>query len=106
MTTSRARRRRTACAGRRRARPGRRSGPARALPSTGLAGRAVTESEQAPRDVPDLHLLGALGDPVTPMVTIDVLKRHRPRVTDPAVNLDRPVGRLAHAPVAADVAHR
>src|SRR6185503_17822079 len=56
------------------------------------------ESEQVTRHIADLDLLGALRDPVAPVMAIDVLERIVPRVADPAVHLDRLVRRIAHQP--------
>src|SRR5215475_11351935 len=64
------------------------------------------EAEQGAGDAADLDLLGALGDAITPVVTVDVLERHVPRVADAAMNLDGAVGGLAHQPVGAVVRHR
>src|SRR5829696_8066729 len=77
------------------------------LPAAGArCASALHEAEQVPGDVADLDLLGALGDPVPPVVTVDVLERLVARVADAAVDLHRAVGRLADEPVRAEVAHR
>ena len=70
-----------------------------ALGPTGVA-------EQLAGNLADLDLVGTLGDPVPPMVAVDVLERHRPVVALAATGLHRLVGRVAAEPVGAVVAHR
>ena len=57
------------------------------------------ESEQLARDLAQLDLVAALGDPVSPVVPVDVLKGLVPRVADAPVDLDRPVRRVAREAV-------
>src|SRR3954454_128188 len=67
---------------------------------------ATAKPEQRPRDVADLDLLRALGDPVAAVVAVDVLEGLVAGVADAAVDLDRAVGGVADEPGGAVVAHR
>src|SRR5215470_15466453 len=62
-------------------------------------------AEHVPGHPAHLNLLSALGDPVAAMVAVDVLERLVPGVTQPAVNLHRPVRGFAAQPVRPVVAH-
>src|SRR5215470_10191199 len=62
--------------------------------------------EHVPGDPPHLDLFGPFGDPVPPVVAVNVLERFMPRVAQPAVHLHRAVGSLAAQPVGPVVAHR
>src|SRR5882757_278986 len=53
------------------------------------------EAEEVAGHPPHLDLLGALGDPVPPVVAVDVLERLVPAVAQPAEDLHGPVGRFA-----------
>src|SRR5437764_13586780 len=64
------------------------------------------EAEQVAGDQTHLDLLGALGDPIPPVVAVDVLERLVARVSEAAVDLHLPVGSLAAQPVRPVVAHR
>ena len=52
-----------------------------------------------------LDLFRALGDAVTAVMTVDVLERHVPAVTDPSTGLHGPVGGVAGQAVRSIVAH-
>src|SRR3954452_14308049 len=71
-----------------------------------LRGLLLHEPEQVAGDAAHLDLLAALRDPVAAMMAVDVLERHVPRVTEPAVHLHGAVGGLAAQPVRPVVAHR
>ena len=58
------------------------------------------------RDLAQLDLVRALGDPVAAVVAVDVLERHVPRVAHAAAGLHRAVGGVAGEPVGAVVGHR
>src|SRR5436309_6129360 len=73
-------------------------------PATLLSGPA--EAEHHLGDAPHLDLLRSLRNPVPPVVPVDVLEGHMPRVADAAVHLDRLVRRVTDQPVRAVVAHR
>src|SRR6185369_7741119 len=70
----------------------------------GLLG--APEAEQGAGDAADLDLLAALGDAVAAVMAVDVLERRVARIADAAMDLDRPVRRLADQPVGAVIRHR
>src|SRR5437762_2468061 len=68
-------------------------------------GLLAAEPEQLLRHLAHLDLLGALGDPVAAMVTVDVLEGHVAAVANAATGLHRPIGGFTRQPVGAVVAH-
>ena len=71
-----------------------------------LGGALAHEAEHVSGDPPHLDLFRPLGDPVAPVVAIDMLERLVAGIAEPAMHLHRPVGRLAAQPVRPVVAHR
>src|SRR4051794_5450468 len=76
------------------------------LPGAARGASALHEAEQVPGDIADLDLLRALGDPVPPVVAVDVLELLVARVADAAVDLHRAVRRVADEAVRTEIAHR
>ena len=66
----------------------------------------LAELEQPLRHPADLDLLGALGDPVAAVVSVDVLERLVTAVSEAAEDLHGPVGGVADQPVGPVVGHR
>src|SRR6516225_4629962 len=66
----------------------------------------VTEVEQPLGNPTNLDLLGALGDPVAAVMTIDVLERLVAAVTEAAEDLHGPVGGVADQSVGPVIGHR
>src|SRR5262249_60724903 len=83
-------------------RPGRRS----SVLADALRGALMHVTEHVPGDPAHLDLLRTLGDPVAAMVPVDVLERLVPGVTEPAMHLQGPGGRLAAQPDRLGAAHR
>src|SRR5437867_5359091 len=75
------------------------------IPATTLLS-GPAEAEHHLGDAPHLDLFRPFRNPVTPVVPVDVLEGHMPRVADAAVHLDRLVRRVTDQPVRAVVAHR
>src|ERR1700736_6119918 len=71
-----------------------------------LAGSLFAEFEQSLRHPTDLDLLGALGDPIPAVVTVDVLERLVTAVTQAAEDLHGTIGGVADQSVRAIVGHR
>src|ERR1035441_6606250 len=66
----------------------------------------AAELEQSLGDPADLDLLGALGDPIAAVMTVDVFERLVTAVTEAAEDLHRSIGGVADQSVGAIVGHR
>ena len=62
-------------------------------------------AEQVSAHFAHLDFLAAFRDPVAAMMAIDMLERLVARIANPAMDLHRPVCRLAHQPVRPVIAH-
>src|ERR1700683_374060 len=67
---------------------------------------AAGNAEHDLRDAPHLDFLGAFGDAIAPMMPENMLEGLVARIADRSVHLHRAVGRVAHQPIRAVVAHR
>src|ERR1700739_3187759 len=71
----------------------------------GFSASGTEVAEQEGRHLGHLKFFRTLGDAISAVVAIDVLKRLVPRIADAAVHLHGPVGGLAAQPVSPVVAH-